>query len=391
MSTQDSPRLWVLVVLSGISVLPINFFLPSLPQMARELGAEFAVLNLAVGGYAMASAVVHLAAGLLADRFGRKPVAIAAFSVFTLASIGCALARSVEVFLLFRLLQGSVIAAYVVALATIRDTADEHTTTARIGQVSSAFAVVPMLGPTLGGVLDALWGWRASFVVLALCGAFGLWLALTQVPETRRQAPPSFAAQLRGYGALLVSLPFWAYAVCMAFAIGTLYVFLGGAPLVAHQQGAVSGVLLGVCMGIVPAGFMAGTQVVARRGARGAPLRLIVAGRLITLAGLGVGLALWAAGVTHLAAFFGPCLCIGIGNGLTMPVANSRVLSIRPDLAGSAIGLAAAITVAGAGAVALVAGWFVTAQNAHGAVLGAMVVAALVSLAAALVAARCHR
>lgn len=391
MSSHAAPRLGVLIALSAVSVLPINLFLPALPAMARDLNAAFAVLNLAVAGYAVASAVVHLAAGALADRFGRRPVALGALAVFTLASVGCALSRDVGVFLFWRMLQASVIACYVVSLAAIRDTADEHTTASRIGQVSSAWAVVPMVAPTVGGVLDALWGWRACFWMLALCGAAGLWMALAKLRETRAAAPRTLAAQVAGYGALLRSVPFWAYSACMAFAVGTLYIFLGGAPLVAQQRGPVSGVVLGVGMGIVPTGFMLGTQMVARFSQRFAPLRLMVAGRIVTLLGLGLGLALWATGVTHLAAFFGPCLCIGLGNGLTMPVANSRVLSIRPDLAGSAIGLAAALTVAGAGAVAFVAGWFVQLHNAHGAVMGWMWASALVSLGAAWVAGKGSR
>ena len=289
MSFQAAPRLGVLIALSAVSVLPINMFLPALPAMARDLNAAFAVLNLAVAGYAVASAVVHLAAGALADRFGRRPVALGALAVFTLASVGCALSRDVGLFLFWRMLQASVIACYVVSLAAIRDTADERTTTSRIGQVSSAWAVVPMVAPTVGGVLDALWGWRACFWVLAACGAAGLWLAQAQLRETRGAAPRSWAAQVAGFGALLRSLPFWAYSVCMAFALGTLYIFLGGAPLVAQQRGPVSGVVLGVGMGIVPTGFMLGTQMVARFSQRFAPLRLMVAGRIVTLLAWGWG------------------------------------------------------------------------------------------------------
>jgi hypothetical protein len=110
---------------------------------------------------------------------------------------------------------------------------------------------------------------------------------------------------------------------------------------------------------------------------------LILAGRILTCSGLLVGLALVVSGVTHPLAFFGPCVTVGLGNGLTMPAANARVLSVRSGLAGTASGLAAALTVIGAGVIAFSSGLVVNASNASVAVLSVMLTASLLSLAAA--------
>jgi predicted MFS family arabinose efflux permease len=91
-----------------------------------------------------------------------------------------------------------------------------------------------------------------------------------------------------------------------------------------------------------------------------------------------------ASGVTHPLAFFGPCVCVGVGNGLTMPAANARVLSIHPNLAGTASGLAAALTVVGAGIIASLSGVVVSASNAGLMVLGVMLTSTLLSLVAAM-------
>ncbi len=171
----------------------------------------------------------------------------------------------------------------------------------------------------------------------------------------------------------------------MAFSIGTLYVFLGGAPLVAVQLGGMSSVALGLCMGIVPAGFVLGSSLVGRLAARHPRIELIIGGRVLTCVGLLTGLVFWLSGFRHPAAFFAPCFFIGLGNGLTMPSANARVLALRPELAGTALGLAAAMTGAGAGLVAFVSGLVVQSANAHGAVLGMMLASTALSLAAALV------
>jgi len=154
MHSQEIPRLPVLIALSALAVLPINMFVPSLPSIARDLDADFVLVNVAVAGYAVATALTHLIAGALSDRFGRKPIALFALAVFTVASVGCSLANDIGTFLLCRLFQGTVIAGYAVSLAAIRDTSDEGTAASRIGYVSSAWAVAPMLGPALGGMLE---------------------------------------------------------------------------------------------------------------------------------------------------------------------------------------------------------------------------------------------
>jgi len=385
----DAPRLLVLIALSALAVLPINMFVPSLPSIARAFDANFALVNLAVAGYAVATALAHLIAGTLSDRYGRRPIALGALVIFTIASVGCSVAANIHMFLLCRLFQSAVIAGYAVALAAIRDTSSsERAAATRIGYVSSALAVAPMIGPVFGGALDAHFGWRASFIAFALLGAGGISVVAIYLPETNRRRSDSIAAQFKGYGDLIGSARFRAYTLCMALSIGTLYAFIGGAPMVAARLGETSTILLGVYMGMVPAGFMIGSYVVGLASSRRAAAQFILAGRVLSCTGLLVGLALAVSGGTHPLVFFVPCVTVGLGNGLTMPSANARVLSISPGLAGTASGLAAAITVAGAGVIAFVSGLAVNASNASVAVPGTMFIASLLSLGAAIFIAR---
>lgn len=384
----QAPSLAVLIALSALAVLPLNMVVPSLPGMALDLHTDFATLNAAVAGYAMVTALVHLVAGTLSDRFGRKPVAMAALTVFTLASIGCSLSTDVRSFLLFRFLQAPVIAGYAISLATLRDTSSDGTMTGRIGYVTSAWAVAPMLGPLLGGVIDAHWGWRANFAVLALLGAAGLCAVAMHLRETHGGGQVSLAGLLSGHRRLLGSPRFRAYTLCMALCSGTLYLFLGAAPALAAQLGEGSSTMLGLYMGLVPAGFMAGSWAVGRFHARHSPARLIVAGRLLTCMGLLAAVVLAWAGVMHPLAFFGPCVCLGLGNGLTLPVANARILGAHLGLAGSAAGLAAALAMLGAGTLAFGGGPLLQGPQARVAVPCAMLLIALMSMTAALWAIR---
>lgn len=387
---QNAPPLALLIALSALGVLPFNMFVPSLPNIAKEFESDFATVNIAVAGYAVVTALTHLVAGALSDRFGRKPVLLVALAIFVAASIGCCIATNIDVFLVCRLLQGPAIAGYAISLASIRDTAGDLAAS-RIGYVSSAWAVAPMVGPSVGGLLDAWLGWRSNFAAFAVLGAACFCLAVCYLPETNRDRSTSMVRQFIGYGRLLHSAQFWAYGLCMAFAIGTLYVFIGGAPIVAAQMTQMPAAMVGLYMGIVPAGFIVGSSMVGRLGTQWRPIRFIVAGRLLTCAGLLVGAALAGLDIRHPLAFFGPCACVGLGNGLTMPAANSQVLSMYAGLSGTALGLASAITAAGAGAIAFAAGLFIDASNARSIVLFAMLTTSLLSLGAATFIARVER
>ncbi|WP_454848741.1 MFS transporter [Rhizobium binxianense] len=381
------PRLMPLILLTALSVLPVNMILPSLPNIAAAFQADLALVNLSVAGYAVVTAMTEIVAGAMSDRYGRRPVVIAAVSTFIVASIGCALAGSIGVFLLFRALQASIAACFCVALVIIKETSGAQRAASRFGYLAMGWAIAPMLGPLFGGTLDGLFGWRANFVACAILGAVALALSIRELKETAARSSRPRARYFASYGQLLALPRFWAYALCMACSMGTLYVFLGGAPLVAGRLLGGSSAKLGLCMGMVPAGFILGSFLAGRYASRHALGTTLVFARLVTCIGLSAGLILSMSGVVHPLAFFGPCMFIGIGNGLTMPAANTGVLSLRADLAGTSAGLAAAMSIAGGALIAATAGLFLQESEAIPALLGAMLVSASLALLAALSAA----
>ncbi len=385
------PRLTTLIALSALAVLPVNMFVPSLPNIASTFGADFALVNLSVAGFAVVAALTHLIAGPLSDRYGRRPVVLSALTIFALASIGCALAPNIGVFLMFRMMQAVVATGYSVSLAIIKETSGTREAASKIGLVATAWAVAPMIGPTFGGVLDDVFGWRASFVAFAILGAAVLTLSTVELRQTTRPPVRAVADYINGYRDILRAPLYRAYTLCMAFSSGTFYIFLGGAPLVVGSSLAGSTVTLGLLMGLVPAGFMTGSHLAARYSTRFPLSTTVLFGRLLTCAGLLVGLILSLCGITHVAAFFGPCVFIGLGNGLTMPGATAGALSIRTDLAGTAAGLTAALTLAGAAVVASTAGIFLSATDATNALFSVMLASATLGLMSAMFAVRLSR
>ncbi|WP_284315740.1 MFS transporter [Labrys miyagiensis] len=85
--------------IAAITALPLNMVVPSLANIARDLSADFALVNVAVAGYAAVSALTYLLAGALSDRFGRRPVIVTALAILTLASAACSLVDSIGMFL----------------------------------------------------------------------------------------------------------------------------------------------------------------------------------------------------------------------------------------------------------------------------------------------------
>lgn len=387
------PRLITLILLTGLSTLSLNMFLPALAQIADDLGSDYGTLTLAVGGYLVLTAAVHLGVGPLADGLGRRPVLLAALAVFSAASIGCALAEDAGTFLFFRAMQSAVITGYVLSLAIVRDTTEGDAVAGRLATVASAMALAPILGPLLGGALAAAAGWRAVFWVYAGAGAIVFVICWLDLGETGRMRSRTAAPRGgRGSMRILLSAPgFLSHVACAAFSVGAFYVFLAGAALVATQTFGLSEAMLGAVIGSITLGFLAGSTAAARLTRRTAPGSVMIAGRVIAVVGLSLGLLAWMAGLIHPLAYFGATICVGIGNGLTMPSANAGAMAVRPDLAATAAGTSGAITVLVGAALTTLAGALLARLDAAPALLGLMLGASVVALGAAVWARRVSR
>lgn len=347
------PHVATLVMVTGLQALATSIFLPSLAHMAEEFGVSYATMQLSVSLYFVATAALQLGLGLVADRLGRRPVMIASFAIFCGATLGCLLATAILPFLLMRMAQAAGVAGLVLGRAIIRDTSRPEEAASLIGYVTMAMAVLPMLGPLAGGALDQAFSWRASFALLLAAGALVLALVVADLGETgRREAAPG--GQARAFGRLLRSRPFWAYTLCAAFASGAYYALLGGAALAAEGFG-LTPVWTGAALAAPTVGYIGGNYLAGRHSARVGIPRMAAGGAMVATAGLAAALGATLLGWGSPWAFFGPCVLLGVGNGLTLPNAMAGSLSVDPALAGSAAGLSGAIVTAGGAALSTLA------------------------------------
>ena len=390
-AASSPPRLSTLVLLTALSVLSLNMFLPSLSNIAEEFEADYALVNLSIAGYLGIMAVLQLIMGPLSDRYGRRPVLLAGTALFALASLGCALAGNIWVFLAFRILQGAIVAGNALSRAVIRDMVPAREAASLMAHVAMAMAVAPMLGPMLGGALDEIFGWRASFVVFTGLGVLVLGLCWIDLGETNRNPSETFIKQFHDYPELLRSRRFWGYALCLMFSTGAFYAFLGGAPLVARTEFGLSPAMLGVCMGTITAGFMFG-NFLSGRYARRYPLTvLMAAGGALACTGLSAGVLLLLSGFVHVAVLFGATVFVGLGNGLIVPSSNAGAMSVQPRLAGSAAGLSGAMMVGGGALLSTATGAVLSEVDGAQVLLAMMLLTSLLGFLAALHTLRLER
>jgi DHA1 family bicyclomycin/chloramphenicol resistance-like MFS transporter len=224
-------------------------------------------------------------------------------------------------------------------------------------------AVVPMIGPAIGGVLDETLGWQANFWMLAILGALVLALIWRDLGETAARGSASFAEQFGEYPELFRSRRFWGYCSAAAFASGAFFAYLGGAPYVGSEVFGLSAGEVGLYFGAPALGYFFGNWISGRYSTRVGINGMILWGTILSATGLTLSLLLFLVGLKTALSFFGFMTFVGLGNGMVLPNATSGMLSVRPHLAGTASGLGGAIMIGGGAALSALAGALLTGGN----------------------------
>ena len=350
-------------MMAGLSALAMNIFLPSLPNMTAWFQTDYKLMQLSVALYLGVNAVLQLFIGPLSDKFGRRPVILAGAVIFCLATLGCLFAPNVAVFLTFRMIQAAIVTSMVLSRAVVRDMFPQDQAASMIGYVTMGMAVVPMIGPAIGGVLDESFGWQANFWLLLALGVMLFWLVWRDLGETSGGSDLSIWRQFGEYPQLLVSQRFWGYALAAGFASGAFFSYLGGAPFVGTEVFGLDTSELGLYFGAPAIGYLAGNFITGRYASRFGVNQMVLWGAIVNCAGIGLSMLVFAAGLGSAESFFGFMTLVGLGNGLTIPNATAGMLSVKPRLAGTASGLGGAIMIGGGACLSALAGALLTPET----------------------------
>lgn len=382
------PHILTLILLSGIGALAMNMFLPSLPAMAVYFDTDYAVMQLSVPLYLLFSAGLQLIIGPVSDNIGRRNVLLWGLGIFMVATVGCIYSPNTQIFLLCRCAQAIVAVTMVLSRAVVRDMFTQDKAASMIGYVTMGMAVVPMISPAIGGVLDQVFGWQATFWAMFAIGGIVLAVTWYDLGETSVASGKTMAQQFREYPELLTSPRFWGYSMAAACCSGAFFAYLGGAPFVGSEVFGMEPAELGLYFGAPAVGYFVGNFITARMATKVGVNTLVLCGCLANAVGGSVSMLIFLAGYGSPVTFFGMMTLVGLGNGLCIPNATAGLLSVRPYLAGTASGLGGAIMIGGGAGLSILAGSLLSKETGAYPLLWIMLLTAAAGVASILVVIR---
>lgn len=384
-------RSWIVLLglVSGLSTFGMASLVPGLPVMASTLQADFGTIQFVLSVYLLAIGLAQPVQGLLCDRFGRRPVVLAGFTAFGVASIAAMFAPSLPLLIGARFVQAlGASVGTVVARAMVRDTHEPERAAVALSFITAVMGISPILSPVFGGIVVEEFGWRAVFAMHAVV-AFALiaWMVVS-LQETRAARPATEHADsiARQGMVLLRDASFLGYTMIYGCGTGLIYSFITvGADLFEREFG-IGPAKFGLLWALLAAGFAAGAWFAGTGARRFGSRRLLRGGVALTLVGAVIFAGAASLRVPQLEAYMLALIVLVGGNGILAPLSLAGAVSEHPELAGLASGLSSSLAMLTTVAFAVVSGALYEGTPVPIALL--MVVGALGAVVAARVALR---
>ncbi len=361
----DAQKIWrapqwafaiLLALLGMLGPFSIDTYLPAFAGISQSLGASPVQMQQTLSAYLFGFAFMSLFHGAISDSLGRRPVVLWGLTVFTVASVGCALSQNIGQLIFFRTVQGlSTGAGIVVSRAVVRDMFPPSQAQKVMSQITIFFGIAPAIAPMVGGWLLVHASWHAIFWFLTGVGVV-LWVANYQLlPETLHVTQRQhFHVKnlLAGYWQLGSDPRFLLLALASGVPFNGMFLYVLSAPV-------FLGDLLGLqpqqffwCFALNIGGIMAGAYVSGRVAGKLTPKRQIRNGFVIMM---GISLINLAANLLFKADVWWALLplCIyAFGWALMVPTVTLLVLDLYPARRGMASSLQAFVASTANGIVA---------------------------------------
>ena len=252
-------------LLTAIGPLSIDMYLPAFPAIAKSLNTTISEVTLSLSSFFIGISAGQLLYGPLLERYGRKRPLYVGLCIYFLASLGCALAQSVNVLIALRLFQalGGCV-GMVAARAMVRDLFDVKQNAKIFSMLMLVVSVSPIIAPTLGGYITTILGWRYVFVMLILVVLIILIGTYFFLPESKKP-DPNFSLKpvpiIKNFTGIIRNSHFLTYALTGAISYAGLYAYIGGAPYVFMEIFKVSEAQFGWIFALIAAGLIGASQV----------------------------------------------------------------------------------------------------------------------------------
>ncbi len=349
----------IMGLLTAIGPLSIDMYLPAFPAIAKSLHSSVSAVTLSLSSFFIGISGGQLLYGPLLERYGRKNPLYFGLSLYFLASVGCALAPSVNSLIVFRFFQAlGGCAGMVATRAMVRDLFDVKDNAKVFSTLMLVVAVSPIIAPTLGGFITAVLGWRWVFVMLILVILLILAGSILYLPESK-PPDPTFSlrpgAIFKNFGSVLSNRQFLTFALTGAVSYGGLYAYIGGSPYVFMELFTVSETEFGLIFSLIAAGIIGGSQVNNIAMKYYSSEQVI---RMATLFKAVIGIIMVSLTVAGWSNLWGTIVLVFLflgGQGFIFPNSTAVALAPMGGNAGNASALIGAIQMTiGAGAAALI-------------------------------------
>ena len=371
----------VLGLLSAIGPFAIDMYLPALPSIGQSLGASMGAVQASLMAFFVALGIGQIIYGPVSDMLGRKSPLYFGLALFSLASVGCAVAPDIHTLVVLRFIQGlGACAGMVVPRAVVRDLHTGHDAARLMSLLMLVFSVSPILAPLAGSMLIETVGWRSVFWAVTVAGVLGMVLLFTSLPETRLaqdRADSNVGSALKAYGLLLRDRHFLGVVLIGAFGISSFFAYLANSSFVLIDHYGLSPRQYSLAFAANAASFIGVSQFTGKLSARFGLVRLVkfaVVGYASTMA---LVLLCNLAGVDRLDLMLG-MLFVGYGFlGLVVPTTAVLALDAHGAIAGTASALMGTLQFVTGAIVMALTGVFVdgTARPMVAGIAGSAIVA----------------
>lgn len=356
----------ILGLLSAIGPFAIDMYLPALPAIGQSLGAEVGAVQWSLTAFFLALGVGQLLYGPVSDMLGRKPPLYFGLGLFTLASVGCALATDIDTLVALRFVQGlGAAAGMAIPRAVVRDLHTGTEAARLMSLLMLVFSVSPILAPLAGSALIAVTGWRGVFWAVALAATAGLALVFTTLSETRpvsERVQSSLASALRAYGLLLRDRHYLGLVFIGGCAMSGFFVYLASSPFVLINHYGLTPTQYSLAFSVNAVAFIGASQLTGALGERFGLVRVVKAAASASGAVMLVLLGYYLAGGDQLAVLIALYFIASAFMGLVIPTTSVLALEQHGAIAGTASALLGTLQMLTGAAAMGVVGLFSSGQ-----------------------------
>jgi len=332
-----------------------DLYAPSLPYLTEYFSTTPELVKLTISLNLIIYGVAQLLFGPISDRFGRRPVFLSSIILFSIASIACGLAQSIEQLLIARLLQGFFAAAEaVICLAIFKDFFGEREQVKAFAIYGMAIALTPAVAPLLGGYIHIYLGWQYNFFLTAAVGIFTSVLIYKLIPESSTPDPHALKilSIVQSYSNVLKNSVFMMYALLSGVALSFIYAFITAAPFILISYFNIPTQHFGYYQAVIVIAYFFGSLFSTRLVDSWGPTRILNLGILCSVLGsvLLLGLIFFEALSPFTLALANIFITFGIGP--IFAVAPSRAMGAVTKSVGSAAALFGSLEIGLAGLIA---------------------------------------